>query len=104
MWGRMGKKRRVEIRKYRVEIKTLFLAKQSKLISVFFPWEWDGEYVSVHLYKYVIIICAVKQSTIISTTYKDQIRPNGNKTSLFLCKDFSSKKIKKFLLTIKLFL
>lgn len=41
-----GSKRRksgVELRRCMMEIKNLFLTKQSKLISVFFPWEWGEE-------------------------------------------------------------
>lgn len=41
--GRMGRKRRVELRKCKVGIKTLFIVKQSKVISVFLYWEWGEE-------------------------------------------------------------
>lgn len=41
--GRKRRKRRVELRKCMVEFKILFLANQSKLISVLLPWEWGEE-------------------------------------------------------------
>lgn len=40
----------------------------------------------------------MKQSTVISKIYKDQIKHNGNQATLYICTDFSIKKIIQFLL------
>ena len=45
----------------------------------------------MHSYTYVTFWVPFK-GTIISKIYKDQIKPNGNKITLYVCKGFSSKK------------
>ena len=44
------------------------------------------------IHRHMWFFCVLFKGTVISKIYKDQIKPNGNKTTLYICKGFSSKK------------